>query len=99
MATQWNKAVIFTEKAILAVKNCNTNIQELSAYFSAYESRDNTIGKGTYLDEQASCCRATTLTCIGSTRHWCTDGEAMRRTGRASVWRWGRRSRGRKYTC
>lgn len=33
---QWNKAVIFNEKAIIAKKNCNTNMQELSAFFKAY---------------------------------------------------------------
>lgn len=44
---QWHKAVIFNEKTIVAKKNCNTSMQELSAYFKAYESRDNTIGQGT----------------------------------------------------
>lgn len=38
--------MIFNEKTIIAKKNCNTNMQELGAYFKAYESRDNTIGQG-----------------------------------------------------
>ena len=45
---QWNKAVIFSEKenGIIATKNCNPKWEELTAYFKAYESRDNTIGQG-----------------------------------------------------
>lgn len=67
--TQWNKAVIFNEKTIIAKKNCNTNMQELSEYFKAYESRDNTIGKGTLEYMQDLCCRATISMSIDSIHH------------------------------
>ena len=43
---QWAKAVIFTEKSIVAAKDCNPKFDELKEYFKAYESRDVTIGKG-----------------------------------------------------
>ena len=95
---QWNKAVIFNEKEIIAIKNCNTNMQELGAFFSAYESRDNTIGKGTHSPTQASCCSRTTTTCTGSTHPWSTGAGATRKTARASAWRWARPSRARRCT-
>jgi hypothetical protein len=46
--TQWAKAVIFTEKGIVATKGCKPKFEELTAYFKAYESRDETIGRGTH---------------------------------------------------
>jgi hypothetical protein len=45
---KWAKAVIFTEKGIVAVKDCNPKFDELSEYFKAYDSRDVTIGKGIF---------------------------------------------------
>ena len=39
--------MIFNDQgAIIAQKNCPANKNELSAYFRAYDSRDNTIGEG-----------------------------------------------------
>lgn len=64
---KWHKAVIFNEKAIIASKEVNTNMQELSAYFKAYDSRDNTIGQGTRQTTQVSFFKAITSMCTGST--------------------------------
>jgi hypothetical protein len=46
--TQWAKAVVFTEKGIVATKGCKPKFEELTAYFKAYDSRDETIGRGTH---------------------------------------------------
>lgn len=43
---QWAKAVIFSEKEIIATKSCKPKFEELTAYFKAYEGRDETIGRG-----------------------------------------------------
>lgn len=45
--TQWAKAVIFTEKQVVASKGFKPKYEELTAFFKTYESRDETIGKGT----------------------------------------------------
>jgi hypothetical protein len=39
--------VIFTEKGIVAAKGCKPKFEELTAFFKAYDSRDETIGRGT----------------------------------------------------
>eukprot|EP00331_Platyophrya_macrostoma_P034803 CAMPEP_0176441024 /NCGR_PEP_ID=MMETSP0127-20121128/20939_1 /TAXON_ID=938130 /ORGANISM="Platyophrya macrostoma, Strain WH" /LENGTH=143 /DNA_ID=CAMNT_0017825699 /DNA_START=17 /DNA_END=448 /DNA_ORIENTATION=- len=44
---EWSRAVIFDEKAnIITSKNVKTTQTELSAYLTAYDSRDNTVGAG-----------------------------------------------------
>jgi len=44
---EWARAVVFDETAkVIAEKNCQSNTSELSAYLSAYSSRDVTIGAG-----------------------------------------------------
>jgi len=46
---QWAKAIIFDQALnVLAQKNCPAAPAELKAYLTAYDSRDNTIGAGTY---------------------------------------------------
>ena len=52
ISTQWAKAVIFTEKTIIANKGCKPKFEELIPYFKAYESRDETIGRGTHVASQ-----------------------------------------------
>lgn len=83
---KWHKAVIFNEKAIIASKEVNTNMQELSAYFKAYDSRDNTIGQGTPQTTQVSFFKAITSMCTGSTLLWSTEEEAMPKTVKESAW-------------
>jgi hypothetical protein len=46
---QWAKAVVFTDKGIVATKGCKPKFEELTAYFKAFDSRDETIGRGTSL--------------------------------------------------
>jgi len=44
---EWARAVIFDDSAkIVCEKNCQTSTNELSAYLTAYDSRDNTIAAG-----------------------------------------------------
>lgn len=99
MFTKWNKAVIFNEKTIIAKKNCNTSMQQLGAYFKAYESRDNTIGQGTTYLIQGSCCRAIISMCTGSIPHLSMAEEAMLKTARVSAWLLVKQSKGKKSIC
>ena len=47
---EWAKAIIFDDQAnIITHLNCNTSTQELSAYLKAFDSRDNTIGAGSFI--------------------------------------------------
>ena len=74
-------------------------MQELSAYFSAYESRDNTIGKGTnYFIVQDLSYKEITLMCIDSTLHWYMAAGVTPRMEKASVWQLAKPSRARRCT-
>jgi hypothetical protein len=91
--------VIFNEKAIIAKKSCNPSMQELGAYFKAYESRDNTIGQGSHGVTQVLFCRGTNSMSTGSTLLSSTDGVGMPKMGRVSAWQWAKPNRERRSTC
>lgn len=83
---QWAKAVIFTEKGVVALKDCNPKFDELAEYFKAYDSRDVTIGKGIlkYII-QVSLFWDNIMTFIDSILHSSTEEEETLRTVRASA--------------
>lgn len=73
-------------------------MEELTPFFKAFESRDETIGRGNYSPTQASSYQASTSMSTVTTLPWPTDAEATPKTGKASVWQWARRSKDRKCT-
>ena len=83
----------------MATKSCKPKFDELTAYFRAYESRDETIGRGCCGLKKGSCCWENTTTCTATTPHWCTADGATHRLEKASVWRWASLGRDRSSTC
>jgi hypothetical protein len=96
---QWAKAVIFTDKGIVATKGCKPKFEELTAYFKAYDSRDETIGRGTSHDTQGLSYSASTTTCTDTILLWSMAAEVTPRLGRGSVAQWVNRRRARRPTC
>ena len=73
-------------------------MEELTPFFKAFESRDETIGRGNCTVTKASSYQASTLTSTVTTLPWPMDVAAMPRTEKASVWQWARRSKDKKCT-
>lgn len=96
---QWAKAIIFTEREIVARKGCNPKFEELIPYFKAYESRDNTIGQGISRVNQVSSCSGSIMKFIATTLLWCTVGVAMQSRDKASAWQSVRQRKASECTC
>ena len=95
---QWAKAVIFSEQQIIATKGCKPKLEELTPYFKAFESRDETIGRGTLISTQASTCWESTTTSTVTILLWPMVAGATPKTERASAWQWARARRARRST-
>lgn len=82
----------------MATKGCKPKFEELTAYFKAYDSRDETIGRGMNMLRKDSCCWESTMTCTATTHPWSMDAGATLKLERVSVAQWGSRRRERRHT-
>jgi len=70
----------------------------MTPYFKAFESRDETIGRGTFDETQALTCLVNTMMSTDIILLWPTVAEAMLKTVKESVWQWARRRKVRRCT-